>query len=247
MKKQSLAALWLLCVPGLAVAEHAYTLQEVVYAKDLGLKGYLAYPKGEGPFPVVVYHHGGLGKRMGGDPRGTSIALAKAGYVGFSPLRRKTEPMKDAIEDAGRAMAYLRSLPRVDPDRLGLLGFSRGGYITFYSAVDHAQPKAMVIMACAPGRRNQEAFLGKVRDTRAPVLLLVAENDHKRSDLVGWSRKIGKVLDAAGREPKLIVYPPYQDDGHRMFFELGAYWKEVIAFLDEQIGTGPKPDGADRK
>jgi hypothetical protein len=64
MKKQFLAALWLLCVPGLAAAEHAYTFQEVVYAKGLGLKGYLAYPKGEGPFPVVVYHHGGLGNRM---------------------------------------------------------------------------------------------------------------------------------------------------------------------------------------
>lgn len=215
--------------------EGNYKLQEVVYSKEHSLKGYLAIPEGKGPFPAVIYHHGGLGNHLGGDPKGTSIALAKAGYVGFSPLRRKTKPMRDAIEDVRMAMIFLRTLDYVDQNRLGILGFSRGGHLAFYEGANNPNVKAMVIMACAPGRRNQDEFFAKVKQVEASVLLLVAENDNERTDLVALIKKVKKTLDKEGKDARLIVYPPYGSDGHRMFFKIGNYWKDVVKFLDENI------------
>jgi dienelactone hydrolase len=59
----------------------------VVYSQsEGGLSGYLAVPKGQGPFPAVVYNHGGLGNKIGGPPEQTAEALARAGFVGFSPM-----------------------------------------------------------------------------------------------------------------------------------------------------------------
>ncbi|HCN10635.1 MAG TPA: alpha/beta hydrolase, partial [Lentisphaeria bacterium] len=66
--------------------------------------------------------------------------------------------MKDAVEDARAAMIFLRTLRDVDPGRLGILGFSRGGYIAFYNGANNPNVKAMVIMACAPGRSNRGEF-----------------------------------------------------------------------------------------
>jgi hypothetical protein len=42
-------------------------------------------------------------------------------------------------------------------------------------------------------------------------------------------------LKQAGCDVTYIVYPPYQRDGHRMFFELGAYWTDVVAFLKRHL------------
>lgn len=218
-------------------SEQNYTLQEVVYSRTPLLKGYLARPKGNGPFPAVIYHHGGLGEHLGGSPRETSIALAKAGYVGFSPLRRETKAMQDAIEDARAAMTFLQRLDGIDQNRLGVLGFSRGGHIAFFNGANNPNVKAMVIMACAPGRSNQDEFFAKVREVNAPVLLLVAENDNERIDLVALMKKIKQTLDKEGKDSRLIIYPAYEDDGHRMFFELGDYWQDVIKFLKDKIGV----------
>ena len=42
----------------------------VTYSKEkFTLKGQLCRPKGDGPFPAVVYNHGGLGTIIGGGTR----------------------------------------------------------------------------------------------------------------------------------------------------------------------------------
>jgi len=225
----------LFCFTGISALGGEYSVQEVTYSKKYNLKGYLALPKGNGPFPVAVYHHGGLGLHIGGQPKETSVALAKAGFIGFAPLRRKTKPMSDAIDDANAAMSFVYSLPSADRKQIAVLGFSRGGHLAFYTGARDSNVKAMVIMACAPGRRNQNEFFVKVRDVEASVLLLVAENDNERTDLVALMRKIKQTLDESKKDSKLIVYPPYKSDGHRMFFEIGSYWKDVIAFLSDKI------------
>lgn len=246
MKHQLIVVLFTLSTASTLVAGGNYTFQEVVYSKEHTLKGYLARPSGEGPLPTIIYHHGGLGAHLGGSPKETSIALARAGYVGFSPLRRRTRPMKDAIEDADAAMAFINRLDYVDKKRLAVLGFSRGGHLAFYNGAKNPGIKAMVIMACAPGRRNQSEFFAKVRDVKASVLLLVAENDNERTDLVALIKKIKQTLDEEHKDARLIVYPPYKNDGHRMFFEIGAYWKDVIKFLDEKVKVADEAIDSDK-
>ena len=55
------------------------------------------------------------------------------------------------------------------------------------------------------------------------------------------------MLHREGNNAKLIVYPPYKRDGHRMFFEIGGYWKDVVKFLDQNIGVANLPDAGDSK
>ena len=45
------------------------------------LTAYLALPEGRGPFPAVLFLHGGRGGIVGGDPQQSAQALAHAGYV----------------------------------------------------------------------------------------------------------------------------------------------------------------------
>ena len=50
-------------------------------------RAYLSAPRGDGPFPVVIFLHGGLGSKIGGDPAAVADALADAGFLGFAPIR----------------------------------------------------------------------------------------------------------------------------------------------------------------
>ncbi len=51
---------------------------------------YIASPNGTGPFPAVLYNHGGLGPVVGGDLRATSVTLAQAGYFVRAEKRQET-------------------------------------------------------------------------------------------------------------------------------------------------------------
>jgi dienelactone hydrolase len=204
------------------------------------LTGYLCKPEGPGPFAAVIYNHGGLGHIIGGAPRETCQALAAAGYVGFSPIRRQTRPLHGHLDDVTAALSHVRGLDMVDPNRLAMIGFSRGGLLTLGAASRGANLRAVVIMASALGRGHLEAELARAGDMTAPVLILVAENDigSRRTmgqNLVEASRRIDRELKAAGRTSKLIVYPSYGDDGHAMFFEVGAYWADVEKFLNDHL------------
>lgn len=206
--------------------------KEVVYTERVyTLKGYLSKPKGHGPFPAVIYNHGGLDNKIGGCPRETSEALAKVGYVGFSPLRRQTVTMKGHLDDVMDALDYVKSLNYVDKNQIAIIGFSRGGHLTYIAGAIRNDVKAVVIMAAAPGRGGQQQFLGNAAKISSPVLLLVAENDNVREDHVTLMKQMKDTLEKEGKNVRFILYPPYQSDGHRMFFEIGSYWADVLKFL----------------
>lgn len=81
------------------------------------LRGRLCKPEGVGPFPVVVYNHGGLEDKIGGAPDKTCAALAKAGFVGISPIRRPTRAIVGHPQDVATAIDYVAALPSVDSAR----------------------------------------------------------------------------------------------------------------------------------
>ena len=205
------------------------------------LRGFLCKPSGGGPFPLVVINHGGVGDTIGSAPRETFQALAVAGFVGFSPIRRQTRPMRGHIDDIFAAIQYGLNLPIVDRSRVALMGFSRGALLTLAGATQRADLRAVVVMATAFGGRGQtDSAFGDLAAITAPVLLLVAQNDtgSRRTNgkyTLDGSRRLNKALIAAGRDVRYIEYPPFVDDGHALFFEVGDYWSDVVAFLRQHL------------
>lgn len=116
----------------------------VVYAKagERELKLDIARPEGDGPFPALVFIHGGGwrgGKREDFFPF-VSLA-AQRGYVAATVSYRLTDPDADgkaanpfpsAIHDVKAAVRWLRAHAsdwRIDPDRIGVAGGSAGGHL----------------------------------------------------------------------------------------------------------------------
>lgn len=215
-------------------ADNKFKEEVVVYSPRLGLRGYLCSPEGEGPFAAVIYNHGGMGgAKIGGVPRETCQALAEAGFVGFSPLRRDTIAMAEHMEDVEAAINFVLSLEYVDEERLGIIGFSRGGHLAFRSAANRPIFQAIVLMAPAPGGGNPQKFIDQAEWITAPVLLLVAQNDQGQADHVALSKKLKESLEFYNKDGRMIIYPPFGKDGHQMFFSMGEYWKDVVKFLKE--------------
>ncbi|MEE2761212.1 MAG: dienelactone hydrolase family protein [Pseudomonadota bacterium] len=212
----------------------------VSYSGSPPLSGRICKPKGSGPFPAVIFNHGGLGTKIGGAPEETCAALAEAGYVGFSPIRRQTRPLFGHLDDLGAALKYVKSLSIVDKARIGMIGFSRGAMLAYQCAAGRSDINALVLMAAAAGRRGDGLTSVDAASISVPILMMVAENDTGSRTTLGGNVKghmteLAAHLKAAGRDHRLIIYPPHAGDGHQLFFRVDAYWPDVTAFLDRHL------------
>lgn len=121
----------------------------------LDIKAFLAQPVGTGPWPAVIVFQEIFG--VNDHIRDVTQRIAKLGYVaiapaiyqrqvdhfeiGYSPedvvLGRKYKGLTQAdelISDTQTAIAYLRSLPEVNGDAIGAIGFCFGGHVTYLVA-----------------------------------------------------------------------------------------------------------------
>jgi acetyl esterase/lipase len=132
----------------------------VVYGKggDTELKLDLARPEGAGPFPAIVFIHGGgwyAGNRAG--YRSQIEEAARRGYVAvsisyrlmqFDEAKKETataSPVFPAqIQDAKAAVRWLRANAgkyHVDPNRIGVTGQSAGGHLSLLVGLTDPQSK----------------------------------------------------------------------------------------------------------
>ena len=149
--------------------------------------------------------------------------------------------MRGHIDDIFAAIQYGLNLPIVDRNQVARMGFSRGALLMLMGATQRADLRAIVVMATAFGGRGKtDSAFGDLAAITAPVLLLVAENDtgsrrpNGKNSLDG-SRRLNKALIAAGQDVRYIEYPPIGSDGHTLFYEIGDYWSDVVAFLRQHL------------
>jgi dipeptidyl aminopeptidase/acylaminoacyl peptidase len=141
----------------------AYTRYYVTYSSgSLTISGIMNVPRTPGKHPALVLGHGYIDPAIYTNGRGLMREqdyLARRGYVVLHTDYRghaqsSDDPRVDLnmrlgyTEDMINAVLALKSSPSVDPNRIGLLGRSMGGGITYNALV--AQPglvKAAVVFA----------------------------------------------------------------------------------------------------
>jgi dipeptidyl aminopeptidase/acylaminoacyl peptidase len=128
----------------------AHRWSEVVTSGTLRMHLEWVRPAKLGPLPVVVVHPE-AGYRAS-DMRGVLNDLTEAGYLAVAAdyQRRKGPRWRQSLfpwrdpQDPKRVMDRVRAHPDVDPERIGLLGFSQGGVFSLLIAAYDGGAAAVV-------------------------------------------------------------------------------------------------------
>lgn len=111
------------------------------HAGGIDLKLDMGFPEGAGPFPVILFFHGGGWQQGDKSHMHKWIRLsAAAGYAGVSAGYRFAPQFKwpSQVQDAKTAVRYLRAHANelnIDPARIGVMGESAGGYLALMLGV----------------------------------------------------------------------------------------------------------------
>ncbi len=140
------------------------------------LAGWLTRPGGEGPHPVIVLSHGLSGIAALDLPR-YAEAFTAAGFACFAYDHRnwgdsggwprcESDPWRQ-VADMREAISFVRSLPGIDGDRLGLWGTSyAGGHVLTVTALDRRVRCAVSQVPLISGRRTFEAWVPEEKRAR---------------------------------------------------------------------------------
>jgi dienelactone hydrolase len=136
-------------------------------------------------------------------------------------------------------LAYLKAQPDVDPERIGAVGYSFGGYFATYLAT---QPEGIGIRAAV-------LYYGlfdtpnDISNLRAPVLAFLGDAD--TSARIKWSRAMREIALKQHKQFELVIYRN-ADHGFERESVPGDHaaaedsWKRMMAFLDEHV-KGKQP------
>ncbi len=210
---------------------------------------YVCRPAGEGPFPAVLYSHGGMGVNVGGDLEGTCMALAEAGYLARAEKRDTTISLAGHLNEVLTSLDSLLSHEDANTDMIGIMGFSRGGLLTLQAGISrNDQVHAILLLSPAPGAYYSDSLttlhttLEQASEINTPVLILVPENDLYQANHVQLAFDVQASLEPFGKVDSLILYSAYDADGDGItFYDFGL--DGVDGTDDAGEGNGEKDEG----
>ena len=155
---------------------------------DMDIPAYLFQPlqkRGAKGHAAMIWVHGGVHGNWGITMFPFVKEAVERGYVVIAPDYRGSTGYGEAhhqaidyggyeVDDTMSAAQYLKTLPHVDPDRVGMMGWSHGGYITLLSVFRDKHP-IKAAAAIVPG--DQPALPAVAARGRVPVGLRDAEAD----------------------------------------------------------------------
>lgn len=181
---------------------------------EIPIDGVLMKPSGAGPLPALVLLHGAPGIMPPDCYRHAQERFADWGYAtllvdSFSarhPSRNRfgAHSFEDQARDGLAARAFLATRPFVDADRIGFVGWSKGGGATLAAVTG----RVGIVNAGKRPFRVAAAFypfcLGGLGGLQAPLLVMIGENDEETP-----AANCKKMASAGGmdRRFELRVYP----------------------------------------
>jgi len=185
--------------------------------------------------PAIIVLHGWARPGVPGAPRveGTARRLSEQGYVALALSMRGWPPSSGSDDcgmqhpdDIARAADWLATLPGVNADSIGVLGFSLGGQVALLSGTRSARIKAIVAyfpitdiqrwgdttsnagiryfyvpLVCGTSRSNSPVHVAE--QIRAPVLLIHGDRDTEVP--TEQSLRMRAALQKANRHVELLI------------------------------------------
>src|SRR6266436_9547529 len=143
--KEMAARVEIYAIPSLTISDQQFLTGDT-NGKQVTVAGEFRIAQGTGKLPVVVLMHGSSGVGAGMDPwvrHLNSMGISTFVIDGFSGRGLTAVGPNQAllgrlnfIVDIYRSLEILAKHPRVDPDRIVLMGFSRGGQAALYASLD---------------------------------------------------------------------------------------------------------------
>jgi carboxymethylenebutenolidase len=234
---------------------------------DLALKGFVWKPEGPGPFPAIVWNH--CSEKLPGIVDSVAPYFVGRGYIFLVPHRRgqgrspgayimdqlnaATSPEQRShmlvalnevhLQDQLAALAYLRSLPYVDQNRLVVMGASFGGIQTMM-AVERRSGYRVAVNCSGAAQTWTESPDLRARLTAAaskatiPVFFLQAENDYDLTPNHVLSEEVRK----AGKSVETKTYPAFgsgPQEGHSFCWRGTNIWgPDVLKFIEANLRPG---------
>ena len=263
------------CTQTQAIVDFRKRAQRVEYpVGKLKLPGWLYRPAGEGPFPAVIWNHGSEKNPL--LQAELARFYTEHGFVFFLPIREghgnapgpyildlqqkifaagiNEKSLADAVQlqdrfnaDVVAAVAWLKTQPFVDRDRIVMSGCSFGGIQTLLTAEKGLGIRAFIPFApgaCpGPTRPFSSDSSRPPKTPKAPVFLIQAKNDFS----TGPSERLGPLLAQHGPPSGNKIYPPFgaaHERGHAAFacWTLGTtlWGPDVLHFIDAAF-KAPQP------
>lgn len=162
-------------------APYPYRSVDTVFSQrtdGIRLAGTITLPEGDGPFPGLVLVSG-----SGPQDRDETIAQHKPFHViadrltksGFAVLRYddrgvagsegefQTNTIADFVEDARAAYRFLKGYPKVNDDKVGMLGHSEGGMVASRLAASKEDDPAFLVFMASPALRGDSILITQNR------------------------------------------------------------------------------------
>lgn len=146
----------------------------------------------------------------------------------------------EQLDDVLAALAFLKTVPGIDPGRIAIAGHSFGGNLTLLAVERDKTVRAAVTFAAAASSWDRspelrERLMAAIRNTKAVIMLTHAENDFSTTP----GKALAAELEHLHKTYVLKIYPPVgvtSEDGHGMLYQnIPAWESDVFEFLDQHV------------